>query len=184
MIETGEKTLNLIEKYDVRVGFERGRGSRFLPSQNEIIIDTRHGYFSAAIILVHEAMHARYIHEGLAADITVDDRHAYVQKKIDEEIQAMAASIEATSELREAGVDIANLRPFLYYAYKQAYGSAFRAAKHDYPGMEDEDLRNIGRTAGQKAILEGVLDGQIVTSINQQTYLEYWGSIWDAKRGL
>lgn len=182
MIETGQTTLHLIAKYDIGVGFDRGRGSRFLPYRNEIIIDSKNGYFSAAIILIHEATHARYFHEGLAADVTVDDRQVYVEKKMQEEINAMAASIEATSELWEAGVDIANLHPSLYYPYKQAYGSTFRAAKYDYPGLDNETLRNIGRAAGQKAILEAVLDGQVVTSVTQQTYLEFWGSVWDAKR--
>lgn len=184
MIETGQTTLHLIDKYEIGVGFELGEGSRFYPYRNEIIIDSKFGHYSAAILLIHEVTHARYFHEGLAADVALNAQHVYVQRKMEEEVNAMVASIEATSELWEAGIDISNLHPSLYYPYKQAYGSAFRAAKHDYPGLGDKTLQNIGRAAGKHTVSEGVLGGQVVTSITQQTYLEYWGLVWDEKRDL
>lgn len=184
MVETGQKALQLIDKYQISVVFESGKGSGFYPYRNEIIIDSNFGKFSAAIVLVHEVTHARLFHEGLAASPALYDRPSYVQMRLEEETQAMVASIEATSELWEAGVDISNLHPSLYYPYKQAYGAAVRAAEYDNPGLDDEALQVIGRAAGQKAVLEAVLDGQVVTAATHQTYLEYWGSVWDLKRGL
>ncbi len=184
MIKTGQTTLHLIDQYKIGVGFELGEGSRFYPSQNQIIIDSKYGKFSAAILLIHEVAHAHLFHQGLAADPKGNDRQTYVERKMEEESYAIVASIEATSELWELGVDISSLLPPIYYPYKQAYGSAFRAAKHDYPGLDEETLQSIGRAAGQEVVLEAIIEGQALTSINQQTYKEYWGSVWDEKGGL
>lgn len=181
MIETGRTTLQLIERYEIGINFELGNGSRFRPSRNEIVIDSKLGRFSAALILVHEVTHARFFHEGVVADVTMHSRQTYVQQKTEEEMNAMAASIEATMELWEAGVDVVNVRPAFYYPYRQAYGSAVRAAKHDYPGLDEVTLRSIGRAAGQSTLLEALLSGEVVTSVSQETYAEYWGSVWDGK---
>jgi hypothetical protein len=181
MIEKGQAALQLIDAYEVGVGFEYGEGSGFYPYRNQIVIDSRFGKFSAALKLIHEATHARYFHEGLAADIALHDRGTYVQLKMEEELDAMVTGIEATSELWEAGVDISKLRPFYYYPYKHAHGSAFRAAKHDHPELDAEALHYIGRAAGESVVLEFLYGGQVVTSLTRQTYLEYWGSVWDAK---
>jgi hypothetical protein len=182
MIAKGQSALQLIDTYEVGVGFEYGEGSGFYPHRNRIVIDSRFGKFSAALKLIHEATHARYFHEGLAADVALHDRDAYVEMKMEEELAAMVATIEATSELWEAGVDISNLRPFYYYPYKQAYGSAYRAAKHDHPELDAEVLHDIGRAAGNSVVLDVLYGGQVVSSLTQQTYLEYWGTVWDARR--
>lgn len=184
MVETGRTALHLIDKFDIGIGFDRGEGTRFYPYRNEIIIDSKYGQFSAAIYLIHEITHARYFHEGLAADVKQTPRQAYVQMKLAEEISAMVASIEATTELWEAGVDISNLHPSLYFPYKQAYASAVRAARFDDPGLDELALQNIGRVAGHRAVTEAVTTGQVVTSITQQSYEGYWGSVWDVQRGV
>jgi hypothetical protein len=182
MTETGRTALHLIDKYEITLNFELGAGSRFCPGRNEIVIDSRLGHFSAALVLIHEVTHARYFHERATAEATILNRQAYVRQRMEEEVDAMVASIEATIELYEAGVEVRNIRPSLYYPYRQAYGSAFRAAKFDYCGLSDATLQRIGRTAGRSAVLGAVLDGQVLTSITGQTYMEYYGSLWDSKR--
>lgn len=182
MTEAGRTTWRLIDKYEVALHFELGAGSRFYPGKNEIVIDSRLGRFSAALVLIHEVTHARYYHERLTAEATILSRQAYVQQKMEEEVDAMLTSIEATIELYEAGVEVRNIRPSLYYPYRQAYGSAFRAAKFDNHGLSDATLQRIGRTAGRSAVLGAVLDGQVLTSISGQTYTEYYGSLWDSIR--
>ena len=179
MIEKGQSTLDLIEAYQINMRFEAGKGSRFIPPSNEIIIDSSFEPFSTALILVHEMTHARYYHEGLAADIKVLDRQAYTQMKIEEEMAAVINSTEATKELSENGVNVANLQHALYYPYRQAYGSAVRAARSDYPGLDEDTLQSIGRAAGRTIVQQAFLNGQVVTSTTQQSYTAYWGSIWD-----
>lgn len=183
-IETGQSTLRLLEKYKISVSFEPGSGSRFYPHRNEIVVDSKFGHFSAALILIHEVTHARYFHEGLAADVITSGRQTFVQQKIEEEVAAMVTSIEATIELSETGVDVVNLRPSLYYPYRQAYGSAVRAAKYANPGLDETTLQSTGRAAGRAAVLEALLNGQVVTSVTQQSYREYWGSVWDLKQEI
>jgi hypothetical protein len=179
MIESGKSALQQIEAYQIGVRFEPGGGSRFFPSRNEIVLDSRFGKFTAALILVHEATHARYYHEGLAADIKLLNRQAYTQMKTEEEMAAAINSIAATKELWESGLKVANLHQALYYPYQQAYGSAVRSAKSEYPGMDEISLQNIGHAAGRETVRWAFLNGQVVTSITQQSYLEYWGSVWD-----
>jgi len=104
MIETGRTTLHLIEAYDIDVVFESGKGSRFNPNTNQITIDSNVERFAAALILIHEITHARYFHEGSMADIQLDGREAYAQKKVVEEMEAVVSNIEAKIELTEVGV--------------------------------------------------------------------------------
>jgi hypothetical protein len=82
-------------------------------------------------------------------------------------------------ELSESGVIVANLHHVLYYPYRQAYGAAVRAAKVDYPGSDEDTLQNIGREAGRTAVRQALLHDQVITSTTQQSYVEYWGSMWD-----
>ncbi len=183
-IESGKSALQQIEAYQVDVRFEPGEGSRFLPSSNEIVIDSGFGDFTAALILVHETTHARYYHEGLTADIKLLNRQSYIQMKTEEEMAAAINSIAATKEFWESGVRVANLHQALYYPYQQAYGSAVRSAKSEHPGLDEVSLQNIGHTAGRATVRWAFLNGQVVTSITQQTYPEYWGSVWDQSKGV
>jgi hypothetical protein len=179
MSEKGQSALQLVEAYQIRVRFEPGNGSRFIPNRNEIVIDSRAGKFSAALTMVHEVTHARYYHKGLTADINLLNRQVYTQMKIEEEMMAVIDRIEATKQLSESGVIVANLRHVLYYPYRQAYGAAVRAAKVDYPGSDEDTLQNIGRAAGQTAVRQALLHDQVLTSTTEQSYVAYWGSIWD-----
>ena len=181
-IETGRATLELIEQLGVDLQFEPGKGSCFYPHRNQIVIDSKFERYQAALVLIHEVTHARYFHEGLTAVVTNPDQQAYVQQKVEEEIDAMVAGVEATMELAEAGVDVVDIRPALYYPYRQAYGSAIRAAKYESPGLSETTLQDIGREAGRSAVETAVLDGTVVTSVSQQTYLEYWGTVWDGQQ--
>ncbi len=178
-IEKGRATLQLIEAYQINMRFEAGNGSRFIPPSNEIVIDSNIEPISAVLILVHEVTHARYYHEGLAANINLLNRPVYTQMKIDEEVMAVINSIEVTMELAESGVNVAELRHALYFPYRQAHGAAVRAAKSDYSGLDDGTLHQIGRTAGRTTVEQAFLTGEVVTSTTQQSYSEYWGSIWD-----
>jgi hypothetical protein len=184
MIETGQSTLRLVADYEINVRFEAGKGSRFNRQKNEIVIDSTLGHFSAALSLVHEVTHARYFHEGMAADIGSLSRQKYVQMKLDEEISAVVTRNEATMELSEKGVDVSRLRHSIYYPHQQAVRSAIRKARYENPGLNEETLQNIGRAAGREMVREVLVSGQAVRSTNKQSYLEHWQSHWDESRGL
>jgi len=180
-IEIGRGTLRFIQEYKVLVSFEPAHGTRFYPYRNEIVIDTRQGKFTAAISLIHEATHARYFHERMGDDEMTGGRHEFVHQKLEEEMNAIVTSIEATSTLWETGVDITAFVPPMYFPYKQAYGTAYRAAKSDYPGLDDQVLDKIGRIAGQNAVSKALINGTLVTSVNEKPYPDYWGLVWDLK---
>lgn len=183
MIPTGRETLSVLEYYQISVRFDTGHGSRFYKERNEVVIDSSQGDFSAALSLVHEVTHARYFHEGLTASSVDDDRHTYVQMKIEEEISAVESQVKAVSELSETGVDVSRLHHVLYYAYRQAAGQASRIARYENPGLGESNLKEIGQDAGREAISQAINSGAFVRSTDGQSYSEYWGSVWDALRG-
>jgi Zn-dependent peptidase ImmA (M78 family) len=80
-IATGRSTLSIIDKYDIGIYFEPGTGLYFNPNTNEIVIDNNHEPVRAALALVHEVTHARYLHEGSTTDILFDSRQAYIEKR-------------------------------------------------------------------------------------------------------
>ncbi|MGD2048327.1 MAG: hypothetical protein PVH03_02470 [Chloroflexota bacterium] len=179
IIATGRETLYLIEKYDIDIHFEPDGGSRFNPNTNQIVVDSKHDLYPAALILIHEVTHARIIHEGSAADVKADSREAFVQGKVAEEMEAVVSSIEAKMEFEQNGVNTSESTYTLEIPYRQAYWTATRTAKITDPGLGEEDLQSIGRAAGRAAVLQALLNGKAVTSNTQQTYPFYWGAEWD-----
>lgn len=178
-IATGRDTLNLLEKYGIDVQFESGGGSRFNPNTNQIVVDSEHDLYSAALILIHEVTHARILHEGSAADVKANGRQEFVQKKVAEEMEALVSSIEAKIEFEQNGFNTSELSCTLEAPYRQAYGAATSTAKITDPGLDDEALQAIGRAAGRATVLQALLNGKAVTSNTQQTYPFYWGLEWD-----
>ena len=178
-IATGRKTLNLIEQYDIDVQFEASSGSRFNPNTNQIVIDTKHELLSAALILIHEVTHARFLHDGSAADVKANGRQEFVQKKVAEEMEAVVSAIEAKMELERAGINVSELSCTLENPYRQAYWAATSVAQNDDPDVDDKTLESVGRAAGRASVLQFLLNGKAVTSNTKQTYPFYWGAEWD-----
>jgi hypothetical protein len=179
MIPTGKSTLSMIEKYDIDVGFESGEGSRFIPSTNQIIIDSNQGELLAALTLVHEVTHARFFHDGSASNVLSVDRKEFVKKKVEEELNAVGSSIEAQMELEAAGVDTSNMNGPLESLYRQAYEKVMGSSGAGDTRPDDQALQSLARTAGRMRVFIALMNGQVVTSNTQQTYPDYWGSEWD-----
>ena len=176
---TGKKMLSLIEQYDIDVRFESDGGSRFNPNSNQIVVDSNTELYAAALILIHEVTHARYLHEDSAADVKADGREEFVHKKVTEEMEAVVGSIEAKMELEGVGFNTSELPCTLEYPYRQAYWAATSAAIAGDPGLDDETLQTISRAAGRASVLQSLLNGKAVTSNTRQTYPFYWGAEWD-----
>lgn len=179
-IEIGHSALSLINQYDIVVQFTSERGSRFNDNTNQIFINRSHDSVMAALILVHEVTHARYLHEGSAADIKVDSRETYVAKKVQEEAAAVVNSIEAKMELEAVGVDTNGQQATLEMPYHQAYEIVMRSALADGAGLDDSSAQTISRTSARQIIFDALMNGEAVTSNTKQTYPVYWGAVWDA----
>jgi hypothetical protein len=178
-IETGQATLSLINQYDIVVQFTSERGSRFNPNTNQIYINRSHDPVMAALILVHEVTHARFLHEGTAADFKMDGRETYVAKKVQEEATAAVGSIEAKMELEAAGLDTSGQKTALEIPYRQAYEMAIRGVSAGTSGDDDDLAQTNGRTAARQSIFDALMTGKAITSTTKQTYPMYWGEDWD-----
>jgi hypothetical protein len=183
-IDTGGSTLSLINQYDIGVQYTSERGSRFNPNTNQIFINRNNDPVIASLILVHEVTHARYLHEGSAADITTDSRETYVTKKVQEEAAAVVNSIEAKMELEAAGVDTSGGQTTLEIPYRQAYEMAIMAASAADAGLDDDSAQTIGRTVARQTTFDALINGKAVTSNTRQTYPFYWGADWDKHNGV
>lgn len=178
-IATGRTALSLVEKYDIGIYFEAGGGSYFNPNTNEIVLEANHEPVRAALSLVHEVTHARYLHEGSTADILADDRQTYIEKKVGEEVAGVVKSIEAKMELEAAGVDVSELWYTLEYPYRTARETAIENARANEPDSSDASLEAIGREAGRQAVFEGFMNGKTWTSVTKESYPNYYGGDWD-----
>jgi hypothetical protein len=178
-IDIGQSALSLINQYDITVQFTSKRGSRFDVNTNQIFIDRSHESVMAALILVHEATHARYLHEGSATHIKVVGRETYITKKVQEEAMAVVNSIEAKMELEALGVDTDGQHATLETPYRQAYEIAMRSALADGASLNDGSAQTISRAAAQQTIFDALMNGKAVTSNTKQTYPVYWGTVWD-----
>ncbi len=178
-IASGKMTLALIEKHGIGIHFESGVGSYFNPNTNQIVIDAKHEPVRAALSLVHEVTHARYLHEGSTADIISDGRQAYVEKKVAEEVEAVVKSIEAKMELEARGVDVSDLWYPLEYPYRKAYEVGSEAARNGEPGTNGDAPESAGRQAGWGAVFEGFMNEKTWTSVTKESYPDYYGREWD-----
>lgn len=178
-VELGQSALSLINHYDIAVQFTSERGSRFDVNTNQIFINRSHDSVMAALILVHEATHARYLHEGSAIHIKVDSRETYIAKKVQEEAAAVVNSIEAKMELEALGIDTNGQHATLEMPYREAYEIAMRSALADGASLNDGSAQAISRTAARQAILDALMNGEAITSNTKQTYPVYWGTVWD-----
>lgn len=178
-IPTGRAALSLVDQYDVGIYFEAGAGSFFNPNTNEIVIDANHEPIRAALALVHEVTHARYLYEGSTADILSDNRQEYIEKKVGEEVAGVVKSIEAKMELEAAGIDVSELRYTLEYLYQKAYEAAINNALANAPSSDAASLEAIGREAGRQAVFKGFMNGKTWTSVTKESYPDYYGRDWD-----
>lgn len=178
---TGQEALAILGKYAVQVYFVATGGSSFSPSTNKIKLNSTHSDERAALTMVHEANHARYKHEGLSADIMALSREDYVKQKVQEEAEGAVKSIEAKVELEGTTIDVSKATFPQEQEYREAYQKAIDAAKASDPAATEDDLKKRGREAGKARVIQGFMDGEVVTSTDGKSYPDYYGDAWDKK---
>ena len=176
---TGRQFLNLKEAYRVSVQFEAGYGSRYRQNTNLILLDSNLDPVKAALFFAHEMHHARTLHEGNKADFKSEARQAYVNFKLQEEAEGMMASIQVKMELEKIGLHVANITLPLENQYRQAYQVASDQTKLSDATLNENQLDNIGRSAGLQALYEAFASGDVKTSNTYDSYPDYYGRDWD-----
>jgi hypothetical protein len=139
-------------------------------SAGSISLDRNKNYANWFAGMAHEIVHLHTFLAGKAADIKTMTREDFVKAKMDDEINAHAASYVA---LLQSGKETA---PAKGYAEFRAY-----LAKDAAKALTDKDWTEIERLA--KAWLETryKTDASWTTSNTHENYYDYWGKAWDAE---
>ena len=163
--ETGQQMLNEIETDAITVRFVAGAGSTYRLQTNTITLDASMEPLEATVLLAHELTHARYLHDGRKLRLDTPSRDDYVAGKIQEEVDAVLASIKLKLELVRVDSRIAELTIGLENEYRRACIDA---------GQKLNACR-----AGEAALLNAFYSGQARTSNSGQSYVDYYRNNWD-----
>ncbi len=177
--DTGSYLLKLREVYKVTVRFEPGQGSSFNQAANRILLETNRDPISAATLFAHEMNHAQTFHEGRKPHRNSESRQGYIDQMLSDEVKGLAVSIQVKIELQENGFDVANVSLPFENDYRQAYQDAMAQAGLSSTATSAQQLTVIGMMAGEQALFDAFLSGQIRTSNTDETYPDYYGRLWD-----
>lgn len=177
-IPSGQAAINDMSRNQVQVRFQAGKGSYFLASENVIVIDANHEPLRAALSFVHEINHANVWHQGKRPDIQFQSKDTYASLRVEEEAEGVVKSIIAKIELAEAGLDVSRLAYPLESVYVEAYEQSRSGASQRERGIPNDELDTISRTAGTEAVIEGFMNGRVLTSNTLESYPNYYGHCW------
>lgn len=173
---TGVAAMKYLEDQRLPVKFARGGGSYW--DGKQIVIDRSESSQEAALTLVHEINHARASRTGTSGDILRQPRATYVETMLNEEVKGTVDSIRAKNELFIAGTKVTATFP-LESEYNLAYKKAVEDLRKGNPRATDPQVRAAGEKAGYDRVMQGFLNGEVVTSVNGAKYPAYYGGAWD-----
>ncbi len=89
-IPAGKEALELKDMHNIQVRFKSGHGTYFDFDSNTIVIDSEMTSVRAALLFVHEMIHAERFHGGLTPNINTFSKEEYVEGRLKEEAKAEA----------------------------------------------------------------------------------------------
>lgn len=131
----------------------------------------------AAESVIHETNHMVAEKTGTTPDPTKVSREEYVQGMLREEADGTAQALEARRELEARGAAPQGPAPELEKPYRDAYDSTLASQQAAGAGLEDAQAA--ARSAGRDAVLQAYQDGSAVTSVDGQSYRDYYSKAWD-----
>lgn len=163
---SGRAALDWMARNDIAIIEDPNQvGAVYDAGQNAMIIGP--GYSNAST-LVHEANHAQWDAEDRPVDATDVSREEYLDNRLRDESEAVAAEVQFAKEERANGDGGPPDRA------ETDYDAAYEAA------IEDGKSEAEAHDAGVDAIQDLFESGYYTTSNTQQTYPEYYGSHWDS----
>lgn len=178
-IPNGKEALKIMEDYKVTVRFEAGQGLEYDPNSNSVLLNSYNAPTSLALTLVHEMNHARYHHQGIAANAKSLAKSKYIEKRVEEEAEGVVKSIEAKIELEGTKIDTSQISRPVEKEYREAYQVAINSAKAKNPKAAERDLQKLGREGGKKRVIEELMSGRVSAGITGVSYPDFYGRIWD-----
>lgn len=166
--EQGRETLDWMARNDITIVYDEDKkGASYSPSGNVMTIGPDH---EGATTIIHEASHARWDAEDIRPEVTEVNRDEYIDRQLDNEVEAQMQEIEFMKERREQNWFAYRFHEYpCWTAYNDAYDAAVDGGMS--PAQADD--------AGRAAIKQLYLDGEIVTGSTEQPYTVYYRNQWD-----
>jgi hypothetical protein len=177
---TGKRARDFLDKNrNIKVVYRPKHAEFFDPSNETIYVSTNWGEQDRAFTVIHEATHAEYHVTGRTANdgrqISRLPRSEYVDRRLDEEVEAKIREIVARQEMRRACV-----RVHATYGFDVVYRKAYEKAVATAAGpLSTAAKKEIGQRAGRKAVKDRYGSGRVKSSRTGETYAESFGAFWD-----
>jgi hypothetical protein len=180
--QLGRDALQWVEDNGVRVVYRSGGGSYWSDEDKVFYIDTSQTPEERANTFIHEVNHAK---NRNVPDPKEMGREEYIDEAIDEEVQGVLDEIQNNQELqRVRGKNNAPPDTLLQAEYEQAYQDAIDAendarVQAQRPPLTPEGERQVGEAAGRQRVKEAFENGEVISSVDGNTYPENYGDAWD-----
>jgi hypothetical protein len=171
--------VNVEFKSSSESGDPRTKGSYYLEDSNTIILDTDNDIKRLALIFVHEMNHAEYAWAKKTAKVNALSRSAFIEEKLNEEVESDIKRITAKLELEKSIVHISltpasNIEAELLKDYKEATDKA----KANNPTIGDNELKSIGIEAMRPRLMRYYKFEAIRAGENVR-YSDFYADEWD-----
>ena len=178
--QLGRDALKWVRDHNVRVVYRRGGGSYYSDGDNTFYLDTNQPPEEIANVFVHEVNHAEHRNDPNVKKLS---RQEFIDRSIDEETEGTVEAIQNNQQLqRNRGRGVPDT--LLQTAYEDAYRNAVDAenkarAKMSLPPLSPEGEREIGEKAGRQRVKDAFKNGEVVSSVDGNTYSDNYGEAWD-----
>lgn len=186
---SGNDALQVARDHAIGVKFHDDSGRMFIPALGYIVLDRTVSPIEASLHFVHEMTHALNYAQGTTGETYHSTRDAFVRDMLWDEVSAIAKEIYAKMELRDKNADggriFVALERVYWRAYREGIGNVLALDGWDWEAdimdqITDAESEVIGREVGLKRLFAAFEDGEVVSSVNGETYPSYYGRIWDS----
>jgi hypothetical protein len=180
-LPSGREALATIDGGGIPIQLKVGKGAYFDPDRRTITLDATMSQASLAIILVHEANHARATVERRSPKPwKIDSRDEFIRLSLDEEIEGVRLESKFWKEAHDAGIELPLRGHMNMYDY--AYTKAKLEATMERPRPADEEIERRARQAAHDRMDRAMRNGEMVTSTQGKTPADNYGEQWDRYR--
>jgi hypothetical protein len=180
---TGMWAQGIVDKWKIPVDYDYGGVGSFHQG-GKIYINKSLGIGAAAMVMMHEAQHAKTFMSGTQASLTKLSRADFIKQSIADEAEATVRQIEGLAVTTGLGVDMTGNA--VGEGLKQRYLKAFYAKRDELkkanPEMDTAQINAICRTATRDGeVLSWFYDGTFVVSVEKTptSYPVFYGKQWD-----
>jgi type VI secretion system secreted protein VgrG len=177
----GRHALEVFERNGVQVTNNPGGTAYSGNPTNSVNLDpARAG--DAAPGFVHEMGHAEADHGGTSADVQAQTRADYIDTQLREDAHAERSAYESEEQMNAAGGS-ERYNSSTRTTYQNALNAERTRLRAAEPGISDEELNRRSHDAAEAAILQDYRNGNVNTgnTTPPQSYVNYWGSDYDAR---